>query len=141
MYKKTETFESVDKANTLLMGDANCPKIIDFRAGLYPPQYYPHTFEKPRIKRFFSYKEFLPPKKQNGAECRKKMNFQVCLQSEYFILEVPAAHENISLVAVFISPVRIYSYSGRSFARKNLTQTIYFCRHPNIYCRLLKKSI
>ena len=60
------SFESVEKVDTLLDGNAVRSKIKDFRTALYPRQYHPCTLEKPLVKRLFAYKVFF------RRTCRRK---------------------------------------------------------------------
>ena len=59
-------FESVEKVDTLLDGNAVRSKIKDFRTALYPRQYHLSVLEKPLIKRLFAYKVFF------RRTCRRK---------------------------------------------------------------------
>ena len=65
-YKPLLIFESVEKVDTLLDGNAVRSKIKDFRTALYPRQYHPCTLEKPLVKRLFAYKVFF------RRTCRRK---------------------------------------------------------------------
>ena len=60
------SFESVEKVDTLLDGNAVRSKIKDFRTALYPRQYHLSVLEKPLIKRLFAYKVFF------RRTCRRK---------------------------------------------------------------------
>ena len=74
------SFESVEKVDTLLDGNAVRSKIKDFRTALYPRQYHPCTLEKPLVKRLFAYKVFFRRtcrrKNKNRLTAAKKLNLR-----------------------------------------------------------------
>ena len=80
IFRKKRKVKSVDKNNTLLVGDATGSKIVDIQTALFLHQYR-RSLETPPINRLFAYRQFfwlhLSPEKQNAAERRKKSIFFV----------------------------------------------------------------